>query len=131
LLLVPGGGLNSTISFFAAAAPFDPIAVFKGEYRCVTMDLRNAIGGQSSGPLEIEPPGMVMLTIKSACGSPEDRQVSGHGLLHRRPFDLESSAKRPGRISLYPWKDPKDRIPLAVRHIRSFLQTHRSMSGAD
>jgi pimeloyl-ACP methyl ester carboxylesterase len=42
LLLIPGGGLNSTISFFATGAPFDPIAAFKGEYRCVTMDLRNA-----------------------------------------------------------------------------------------
>jgi hypothetical protein len=28
---------------------------FKGEYRCITMDLRNANGGQS-GPLEIERP---------------------------------------------------------------------------
>ena len=24
-------------------------------------------------------------------------------------------------VSLYPWKEPKERIPLAVRHIRSFL----------
>ena len=29
---------------------------FKGEYRCITMDLRNANGGQSSGPLEIDRP---------------------------------------------------------------------------
>ena len=29
---------------------------FKGQYRCITMDLRNANGGQSSGPLEIERP---------------------------------------------------------------------------
>ena len=29
---------------------------FKGEYRCIAMDLRNANGGQSSGPLEIDRP---------------------------------------------------------------------------
>jgi pimeloyl-ACP methyl ester carboxylesterase len=29
---------------------------FKGEYRCIAADLRNANGGQSSGPLEIDRP---------------------------------------------------------------------------
>ena len=28
-------------------------------------------------------------------------------------------------VSLYPWKEPKDLIPLAVRHVRTFLQAHR------
>src|SRR5436189_5916360 len=56
LLLIPGGGLNSTISFFTGSAPFNAIEELKGEYRCITMDLRNANGGQSSGPLEIERP---------------------------------------------------------------------------
>src|ERR671932_1785725 len=56
LLLIPGGGLNSTISFFSRNAPFNAIEEFKSEYRCITMDLRNANGGQSAGPLEIERP---------------------------------------------------------------------------
>ena len=56
LLLIAGGGLNSTISFFTGNAPFNAIEEFKGEYRCITMDLRNANGGQSSGPLEIDRP---------------------------------------------------------------------------
>jgi len=56
LLLIPGGGLNSTISFFTGHAPFNAIEEFKDEYRCITMDLRNANGGQSSGPLEIDRP---------------------------------------------------------------------------
>ena len=34
------------------------------------------------------------------------------------------------QVSLYPWKDTKDRIPLAVRHIRTFLQAHRPAAGA-
>lgn len=29
------------------------------------------------------------------------------------------------QVSLYPWKDPVERVALAVRHIRSFLQAHR------
>ncbi len=28
-------------------------------------------------------------------------------------------------VSMYPWKEPKERIPLAVRQIRSFMQAHR------
>src|SRR5438105_1665718 len=56
LLLIPGGGLNSTIAFFTRGAPFNPIEEFKGEYRCIASDLRNANGGQSSGPLEIDRP---------------------------------------------------------------------------
>jgi pimeloyl-ACP methyl ester carboxylesterase len=29
------------------------------------------------------------------------------------------------QVSLYPWKDPVERIPLALRHIRSFLRANR------
>ena len=29
------------------------------------------------------------------------------------------------QVSLYPWKDTKDKIPLAVRHIRTFLRVHQ------
>jgi pimeloyl-ACP methyl ester carboxylesterase len=54
LLLIAGGGLNSTIS--ALSNPFDPIPEFKAEYRCIASDLRNANNGQSSGPLEIDRP---------------------------------------------------------------------------
>src|SRR5487761_910007 len=54
LLLIAGGGLNSTIA--GLANPFNAIEEFKGEYRCVAADLRNANPGQSSGPLEIDRP---------------------------------------------------------------------------
>ena len=56
LLLIPGGGLNSTIPFVKEKGPFNAIEEFKGEYRCIVADLRNANGGESSGPLEIERP---------------------------------------------------------------------------
>jgi pimeloyl-ACP methyl ester carboxylesterase len=56
LLLIAGGGLNSTISGLHRGDPFNPIQEFKEEYRCIASDLRNANGGQSSGPLEIDRP---------------------------------------------------------------------------
>ena len=56
LLLIPGGGLNSTIAWNAKGAPFNPVVEFSNEYRCITADLRNAFSGQSSGPLEVDRP---------------------------------------------------------------------------
>jgi hypothetical protein len=31
-------------------------------------------------------------------------------------------------VSLFPWKDPKDRIPVAVRQARSFMRAHRPIA---
>src|SRR2546429_9201094 len=57
LLLIAGGGLNSTISGITGSyPPFNAIEEFKGEHRCIAFDLRNANAGQSSGPLEIDRP---------------------------------------------------------------------------
>ena len=55
LLLIAGGGLNSTMSRLITS-PFNPIAEFSDEYRCIYADLRNANDGESSGPLEIDRP---------------------------------------------------------------------------
>src|ERR1700740_2633759 len=57
LLLLPGGGLNANIGFFTGNPPFNAIDEFKGEYRCITADLRNAPSGQSIGPLDFDRPG--------------------------------------------------------------------------
>jgi pimeloyl-ACP methyl ester carboxylesterase len=32
-------------------------------------------------------------------------------------------------VSLYPWKDTPDKIPLAVRHIRTFLRAYQPVAG--
>ena len=32
------------------------------------------------------------------------------------------------QVSLYPWKDTPDKIPLAVRHIRTFLRAYRPVA---
>ena len=55
LLLVPGGGLNSRISNWPNAV-FDSMEIFKDEFRCITMDQRNANGGESSGPIPAADP---------------------------------------------------------------------------
>jgi pimeloyl-ACP methyl ester carboxylesterase len=225
LLLIPGGGLNSAISFFTGNAPFNPLEEFKGEYRCVAADLRNANTGQSSGPLETDRPwdshtddqlalmdhlGIDKFMVMGFCiGGPfiwnllkraPDRVVAGvlaqpvgfrpemptllydgsmqgwgPDLVKRRsditmdmvekyltklyrgsdfvltvtrdfvrncqtpvlimPDDIpphpyavamESAMLAPkAEVSMFPWKEPKERIPLAVRQIRSFLRAHR------
>jgi len=56
LLAIPGGGLNSNLSFFGGNSPFDPMQALSGEYRVIAADLRNANGGESSGPLAIDRP---------------------------------------------------------------------------
>jgi len=57
LLVIAGGGLNSTMAGLAgASSPFNPMEVLKVDYRCIASDLRNAKDGQSSGPLEVDRP---------------------------------------------------------------------------
>ena len=56
LMLLPGGGLNSTIAGLKGGNPFPAIEEFKGQYRCITADLRNAPAGQSTGPVESDRP---------------------------------------------------------------------------
>jgi pimeloyl-ACP methyl ester carboxylesterase len=226
LLLIAGGGLNSTISALGPGNPFNPIEEFKGEYRCIAADLRNANMGQSSGPLEIDRPWdafaddhlglmdhlrldkfMVMgfciggpliwnllkrapdriiagVLAQPSGSRPEARDLFyennmqgwGPEFVKRRPdvtlqtidkfltkmyrtnpdfvftvtrdfvrtcqtpvlilpddipahpyaVAMEAAMLAPkAEVSIFPWKEPKERIPLAVRQIRSFLRAHR------
>ncbi len=56
LLIIPGGGLNSTVAGLRTSHPFNPMDTYQDDFRCIAADLRNANGGQSSGPLEIDRP---------------------------------------------------------------------------
>ena len=42
LLLIPGGGLNSALSSWQTASPFNPMERYKDDFRCICADLRNA-----------------------------------------------------------------------------------------
>ena len=227
LLLLPGGGLNASISFFTGNSPFNAIEEFKGQYRCIAADLRNATSGQSTGPVEADRPweshaddqlglmdhlGIDKFMVMGFCiGGPfiwsllkraPNRVVAavlaqpvgwrpemrdpkypgvfwktwGPALIARRPeitlptvdafvtkmFEtdpdfvftvtrdfvrgcqtpilvlpddspahpyavaMESAMLAPkAEVSMFPWKEPKERIPLAVRQIHSFLKAHR------
>jgi pimeloyl-ACP methyl ester carboxylesterase len=224
LFVIPGGGLNSTVAGLANH-PFNPMEEFKGEYRCISADLRNANGGESSGPVEIDRPwdayaddqlglmdhlGIKEFLVLGFCiGGPfiwnlinraPDRVVAavlaqpsgfrpempdlfynnnitnwGPPLSAKRPDvtmemvdaflnkmyranpdfvftvsrDFVRSCQTPilvlpddvpahpyavamevanlspnSEVSIYPWKETKEQIPQAVRHVRDFLRAH-------
>lgn len=226
LLVIPGGGLNATIAGLTTSSPFNPFDEFTDEYRVIAGDLRNAAGGDSTGPLESErpwdsytddhiglmdhlgidkflvlgfciggpfiwnllrraPDRVVAAVLTQPSGSrPEmrdlfyDNNMKGWGpeLAKRRPDiaiqdvdrfltrmyrtnpdfvftvtrDFVRACQTPilvlpddipahpyavametvmlaprSEVSMFPWKDPKERIPIAVRQIRSFLRAHR------
>lgn len=227
LLIIPGGGLNSDMSFLSSG-PFDPRREFGQTFRCITSDLRNANGGQSSGPLAVERPWdaftddqlalmdhlgidefMVMgfciggpmswnllklapkrikaaVMVQPSGSRPELRDFFyqnnlkgwGPALIARRPDITEAMVERflanmyrahddfvftvdrdfvrhcstpvlilpddipahpyavamesamlapHAEVSLFPWKEPPERIPLAVRQIRSFMRAHQAV----
>lgn len=56
LMIIPGGGLNSTIAGLDVKPghPFNAQKEFSNAFRCIVADIRNANAGQSTGPLDIE-----------------------------------------------------------------------------
>jgi hypothetical protein len=40
--------------------------------------------------------------------------------------DFVLTVTRDFELSMYPWKDTPEKIPLAVHHVRSFLLSHRA-----
>jgi pimeloyl-ACP methyl ester carboxylesterase len=55
LLVTPGGGLNSRVSNWPTAV-INAMEEFKDDFRCITMDQRNANGGESTGPIPTQDP---------------------------------------------------------------------------
>jgi hypothetical protein len=48
---------------------------------------------------------------------------------HPYAVAMEAALLAPkSEVSMFPWKEPRERIPLAVRQIRSFLRAHRPAS---
>ncbi len=119
LMVIPGGGLNSTVAGLANH-PFNPMDEFKNEYRVIAADLRNANGGQSTGPLEIDRPWDAYtddhIGLMDHLGI---RRVHGAGLLHRRPVHLEPAEagarprgrRRAGAAERLPPDDARPLLP--------------------
>jgi pimeloyl-ACP methyl ester carboxylesterase len=55
LLVTPGGGLNSRVSNWPTAV-FNAMEAFEDDFHCITMDQRNANGGESRGPIPVNDP---------------------------------------------------------------------------
>jgi pimeloyl-ACP methyl ester carboxylesterase len=55
ILVTPGGGLNSRIKNWPAAV-INAMEEFKSDFRCITMDQRNATDGESIGPVPVDNP---------------------------------------------------------------------------
>ena len=53
LLVTPGGGLNSRLNYWPNSV-INAMEAFQSDFRCITMDQRNANEGDSTGPLAID-----------------------------------------------------------------------------
>src|SRR3954468_6009536 len=87
LLATPGGGLNSAIAVWARAVINIP-EEFKNDFRVITMDQRNATGGESTGPVQVDDPWGAFAS--------DQLGVMDHLLrqLHRRPVRHEADGAR-------------------------------------
>jgi len=54
LLLLAPGGMNSGLINWSKLAVFNPLEVFKDDFRIIAMDQRNALNGESVAPVETE-----------------------------------------------------------------------------
>ncbi len=65
LLVIPGGGLNATVARLGGAGSFNPLKEVADRHRCIAPDLRNAHGGGTTGPVEVDRPWDASPTITS------------------------------------------------------------------
>ncbi len=56
MLVLPGGGLNARVEGLGAPGSFNPLVEFADTHRCIALDIRNANGGGTVGPLEPDRP---------------------------------------------------------------------------
>jgi pimeloyl-ACP methyl ester carboxylesterase len=98
LLVTPGGGLNSRMSYWNTGV-FNAMELFKDDFHVITMDQRNANEGESTGPIAVDDP----------WGAFADDQVGlmDHlgineffflGCCIGGPFVLKAIERAPGRI---------------------------------
>ena len=80
-------------------AVFNAMEVFKNDFRCITMDQRNANGGESTGPIAVDDPWGAFaddqLGLMDHLGI---RAVLLPRLLHRRCFAMKLMEQAPDRV---------------------------------
>ena len=92
LLVTPGGGLNSRLSNWQTAV-FNAMEEFKHDFRCITMDQRNANGGESTGPVPVENAWDAFADDQlGLMDHPRDPRIPLHGLLHWRLLRRQAAA---------------------------------------
>ncbi|HIM36992.1 MAG TPA: alpha/beta fold hydrolase, partial [Dehalococcoidia bacterium] len=98
LLATPGGGLNSLVSNWPNQV-FNAMEEFKNDFRCITMDQRNANGGESSGPVPVDDPWGAFaddqLALMDHLGI---NQFSFMGYCIGGPFALKLMERAPQRV---------------------------------
>src|SRR5947208_402281 len=128
LFVIPGGGQNSTIGFMSDRAPFNAIEEFKDEYRCITADLHKYMIAKLLARMYVTKAGVVCRVprdVVQGCQAPVlvmPDETPSH------PYEpaIESAMLAPkSELTFFPWKDTKEKIPLAVRQVRTFLKANR------
>lgn len=98
VLCLPGGGLNSRIAVWQTAV-INAMDAFKADFRCITMDQRNAIGGESTGPVPTADPWGAFaddqLSLMDHLGI---RQFAYFGNCIGGPFALKLMERAPDRV---------------------------------
>ncbi len=98
ILVMPGGGLNSRISYWQTSV-YNFFDGFKDEYRVITMDQRNANQGESTGPLDTADPWGAFATdqlgLMDHLGV---REFMAVGCCIGGPFVLKLMERAPGRV---------------------------------
>src|SRR5580765_861865 len=98
LLATPGGGLNSCMAVWARAVINIP-EEFKNDFRVITMDQRNAAGGESTGPVPVDDPWGAFaddqLGVMDQLGI---RQFCSFGNCIGGPFAMKLMERAPQRV---------------------------------
>ncbi|SUZ70062.1 uncharacterized protein METZ01_LOCUS22916 [marine metagenome] len=97
-LVTPGGGLNSTANGWHGQV-FNAFAEYSKDFRCITMDQRNANGGESTGPVPVDDPWGAF--ADDQLGLMDHLGIDKFffmGLCIGGPFALKLMERAPGRI---------------------------------
>jgi pimeloyl-ACP methyl ester carboxylesterase len=77
---------------------FNAPEAFKDDFRCITMDQRNANGGESTGPIPVDDPWSAFRRPAGADQSPRHPEFFFMGYCIGGPFALNLMERAPDRV---------------------------------